>query len=259
MKQRADFIGRSRELTVLSRAYQSKEAEMVAVIGRRRVGKTYLIRHAYEEQIAFEMTGLQHGTKGSQLQNFTDQLTLYAQSSLPITIPENWQEAFQLLIKYLEGRKDAQKSVVFFDELPWIATRKSGFLDAFGLFWNSWASRNNVVVVICGSAASWMINKVVKNKGGLYNRITKRVFLKPFNLAETEAFLLSRGVRMDRYQILQLYMAMGGIPHYLKEVVSGKSAVQNIDDICFSEDGLLNAEFENLYFALFDHAEKHIA
>lgn len=232
---------------------------MVAVIGRRRVGKTYLVRQVYEADTVFEMTGLQHGAKGEQLQNFADQLTAYSGSFLPVERPANWQAAFQLLIRYVESLSSRKKKVVFFDELPWIATPRSGFLSAFGLFWNSWASRKNLVVVICGSAASWMINKVVRNTGGLYNRITKRVFLKPFNLAETEEFLNSRGVRMDRYPMLQLYMAMGGIPHYLKEVVPGKSAVQNVDEICFAENGLLNAEFENLYYALFDDADRHIA
>ncbi len=253
------FVGRQEELTVLRRAYNSPEAEMVAVIGRRRVGKTYLIREAYGAQLAFEMTGLQNSSKTRQLQNFADQLNQYANTTLPVAVPKDWQAAFQLLIKYLEGQTDAKKKVIFFDELPWIATARSGFLSAFGLFWNSWASRRNIVVVICGSAASWMINKVVRNRGGLYNRITKRVFLKPFKLSETEAFLHSRGVRMDRYPVLQLYMAMGGIPHYLKEVVPGLSAVQNIDAICFAEGGLLKSEFDNLYFALFDNADRHVS
>jgi|AntRauTorckE5430_2_1112549.scaffolds.fasta_scaffold07563_3 hypothetical protein len=254
-----DFVGRIPELAMLERALTSAEAEMVAIIGRRRVGKTYLIRRAYERHMVFEMTGLQHGAKRVQLRNFADQLRAYSGSSIPLETPHNWQAAFQLLIHHLESLVSSEKQVIFFDEVPWIATPRSDFLSAFGLFWNSWASRKSVVVVICGSAASWMINKVVKNRGGLYNRITKRVFLKPFNLAETEHFLVSRGVRMDHYQILQVYMAMGGIPHYLKEVVPGKSAVQNVDDICFAEGGLLSSEFENLYFALFDDAARHIA
>lgn len=254
----SEFVGRERELAALERAAATNEAEMVAVIGRRRVGKTYLIRRAYHENIVFEMTGLQHATKDDQLQNFSDQLTAYSNSPLPIEKPKNWQAAFQLLIRYIEGLASDRKQVVFFDELPWISTPRSGFLSAFGLFWNSWASRKNIVIVICGSAASWMINKVVRNTGGLYNRITKRIHLKPFNLAETSEFLQSRNVRMDHYQTLHLYMAMGGIPHYLKEVVAGKSSVQNIDEICFADSGLLHSEFENLYYALFEEADRHI-
>lgn len=203
-----DFVGRIPELAMLERALTSAEAEMVATIGRRRVGKTYLIRRAYERHMVFEMTGLQHGAKRVQLRNFADQLRAYSGSSIPLETPHNWQAAFQLLIHHLESLVSSEKQLIFFDEVPWIATPRSDFLSAFGLFWNSWASRKSVVVVICGSAASWMINKVVKNRGGLYNRITKRVFLKPFNLAETEHFLVSRGVRMDHYQMLQVYMAM---------------------------------------------------
>jgi hypothetical protein len=163
------------------------------------------------------------------------------------------------LIDYLESLNTNVKKVIFLDELPWLATHKSGFLRALGMFWNSWASRNSIVLVICGSAASWMIQKVVNHKGGLHNRITKRLHLKPFSLAETQLFLQSRNVHIDPYQTVQLYMAMGGIPHYLKEVKPGKSAVQNIQDICFSETGLLRDEFSRLYPALFDDAEKHIA
>ncbi|HFB99635.1 MAG TPA: ATP-binding protein, partial [Phaeodactylibacter sp.] len=148
--------------------------------------------------------------------------------------------------------------IVFFDELPWLATKKSGFLRAFGFFWNNWASKNNVVVVICGSAASWMIEKVVRDKGGLHNRITKRINLKPFSLAETEVFFKSQNVKLNRYHTVLIYMIMGGIPHYLKEVKAGKSAVQNINDICFSNEGLLTDEFVNLYPALFEHSDHHI-
>ena len=144
------------------------------------------------------------------------------------------------------------------DELPWMSTHKSGFLRALGWFWNSWAVKKNVVVVICGSAASWMIQKVVRDRGGLHNRITRRISLEAFNLAETEKFLKLKSPNIDKYQILQIYMAMGGVPHYLKEIEAGKSAVQNIDEICFSKNGLLQHEFSLLYPALFENSEEHI-
>jgi uncharacterized protein len=151
------------------------------------------------------------------------------------------------------------KHVLFFDELPWLASKRSGFLEAFGYFWNTWASRQSLVVVICGSAASWMIQNVVNNRGGLHNRITQRIFLEPFTLAETEQYLMGRHMRFSRYQIVQLYMAMGGIPHYLQAIQPGRSAVQAIDDLCFSKSGLLQDEFKRLYPALFSNAEMHIA
>ncbi|MEZ4984744.1 MAG: ATP-binding protein [Saprospiraceae bacterium] len=252
------FIGREQEQSILMKAFHSGEPEMVAVLGRRRVGKTFLVRKVYAGLIDFEMTGIQHGETSEQLQHFSDRLNYHAKPLLPFKVPVNWQEAFQMLITYLEKQADTKKAIVFLDEFPWIAGQQSDFLKAFGLFWNSWASQNNIVVVICGSAASWMITHVVRDKGGLHNRITRRIHLQPFSLWETELFLQSRGVQLDRYHILQLYMALGGVPQYLKEVEGGKTATQNIDQICFSANGLLKEEFSQLYPALFDHADNHL-
>lgn len=252
------LVGRTEEKAILKKALESNEPEMVAVIGRRRVGKTFLVRSFYGDRIQFEVTGLQSATREEQLLNFTNRLNTYARPVVPLPPPANWLQAFQMLLTYLETKTGRRKIVVFIDELPWLATRKSGFLKGLSFFWNSWASQKNIVVVICGSAASWMIQKVVRHKGGLHNRITRRIYLEAFNLLETEAFLKSKGVRMDRYQILQTYMAMGGIPHYLKEIEAGKSAVQNIDQICFTKNGLLRDEFSLLYPALFDNPEDHI-
>ena len=257
MKQK--LIGRKEEKKILERALNSPEAEMVAVIGRRRVGKTFLVQNVYKKRIVFEITGLQNNPLANQLRVFQDQLTEFSKSSLPIQQPKDWLEAFQLLKTYLKSQMGEEKKVVFFDELPWLATHKSGFLSAFGYFWNTWAVRQNIVVVICGSAASWMIKKVVNSTGGLHNRITKRIYLYPFTLAETEAYLKSRHHDFTRYQILQLYMAMGGIPHYLKEIEIGKSAIQNIDYLCFSKNGMLNDEFLRLYPSLFTKASNHFA
>ena len=253
------LIGRQEEQRILQKALTSSEAEMVAVIGRRRVGKTFLVETVCKEQLAFEITGLQKEPMLKQLRNFQDQLSEYSQSTLPVKLPKDWQEAFQLLRTYLKTKVGNQKKVIFFDELPWLATHKSGFLSAFGYFWNSWAAKQNIVVVICGSAAAWMIQKVVNDKGGLHNRITKRIHLEPFTLAETATYLQSRNIDFNHYQIVQLYMAMGGIPHYLKEVENGRSAIQNIDAICFSKNGLLRDEFLRLYPSLFSNPDKHFA
>lgn len=252
------LIGRQKEQNILKETLESNEAEMLSIIGRRRVGKTFLVTHSYQKEIAFEITGIQNASRQLQLRNFRDVLTEYTKSNLPLEIPKDWLAAFQQLKMYLKPLVATQRVVVFFDELPWLDTHKSGFLQAFGYFWNSWASKQNLVVVICGSAASWIIQKVVKDTGGLHNRITKRIHLYPFTLAETEAYLQHRNIRFDRYQLLQLYMAIGGIPHYLKEIKKGLSAAQNIDDICFSETGLLKDEFSNLYAALFKNSEKHL-
>lgn len=253
------LIGRKEEQKILLSALETGEAEMVAVYGRRRVGKTFLIKQTYGKRIVFELTGLQAAKNAGQLQNFSLQLTERMQSPLPVKVPDNWLEAFFMLAQYLRDRDDRDKQVVFFDEVPWLAGPRSGFLMGLSWFWNSFAVSRNLVVVICGSAASWMIRKIVNDRGSLHNRITKRILLNPFTLSETEAYLQSRQLHFNHYQIAQLYMAMGGIPHYLKAVEAGKSAVQNINDICFLPSGLLYDEFLRLYPALFARADNHMA
>ncbi|MDX2249646.1 MAG: ATP-binding protein [Bacteroidia bacterium] len=253
------FIGRKKELEILQKTLYSEEPEMVAVIGRRRVGKTFLVRTAFAGQLDFEITGTQNASTREQLKNFAIRIREFFGEDALSTTPGNWMDAFEVLMRQLDRKQTKGKWVVFLDELPWLASHKSGFLNAFSFFWNSWATQKNIVIVICGSAASWMIQKVVYHKGGLHNRITKRIDLQPFNLCETEAFLRARNLTFDRYQLLLLYMAMGGIPHYLKEIEGGKSAAQNIDALCFSNSGLLRDEFSKLYPALFEHADNHIA
>ncbi len=254
-----NFIGRASEQTTLLATLGSAEPEMVAVIGRRRVGKTFLIKNTYADRIAFEVTGVQNAGLSEQLQNFAFKINKTFYGGEAKLKPKNWLEAFQMLIIALEKQQYPQKMVVFLDELPWFDSRKSGFLRALGFFWNSWCADQNIVVVICGSAASWMIDQVVNDRGGLHNRITRRLDLQPFNLYETEQYLQSRNIRLDRYQILQVYMVFGGIPHYLKEMLPGKSATENIGTVCFSPGSTLSNEFQNLYPALFENAANHSA
>jgi uncharacterized protein len=253
------LIGREEEILTLKELLDSNESELVSVIGRRRVGKTFLIESVYADRMAFSVTGIQNATIYKQLKQFITALNLKTKPIVPVPVPKSWLDAFYLLIIYLEQTATPEKRVVFFDEMPWLATHRSDFLNAFGFFWNSWAVKNNIVVAICGSAASWMIQKVVHNKGGLYNRITKRINLRPFSLYETELYLQKRGLNFNRYQITELYMAMGGIPHYLKEIKKGESVAQNIDRICFTPNGSLYDEFEQLYPSLFDYSDNHIA
>lgn len=260
MKNELHLVGREAEKEILLNVLETPEAELVAVLGRRRVGKTFLVRSVYQSLIWFELTGLQNVTLKRQLSNFSIHLRNAFGEIAPKEKPTDWLEAFQQLIECWEKNIDPTiKSVVFLDELPWLAGRKSGFLDGLSYFWNSWAVKKNVVIVICGSAASWMIQQVVYNKGGLHNRITRRIHLMPFNLHETDTFLRSKNVVLDPFQISQIYMAMGGIPHYLKEIEPGKSAIQNIEKICFSSTGLLNDEFMKLYPSLFENAIHHIS
>jgi AAA+ ATPase superfamily predicted ATPase len=252
------MIGRKKELAILANAYAGQKPELIAVFGRRRVGKTYLIQSFFEGKIDFELTGLKDGTKEQQLRNFTYGLK-DAQKSVDLPAqPTDWLEAFHQLKTYLESLADSEKrKVVFIDELPWMAAGKSDFLTGFSYFWNSYAAKANIVVVICGSATAWMIQKIINDKGGLHNRVTRRIHLQAFTLAETEAYFQERHIVFDRYQLLLLYMTMGGIPHYLDQVEGGKSAIQNIDDICFQPQGLLRTEFDNLYSSLFANPERY--
>jgi len=253
-----NIIGRAEEQVLLEKILQSGEPELVAIYGRRRVGKTFLIHNVFEKQLAFELSGIHNATLDQQLENFSGALSTVA-GGLPLAKPESWIKAFAMLTSYLTPIIKRQKKVIFFDEFPWISTPRSGFMQAFEHFWNTWASRqNNLVVVICGSAASWMIRKVINNKGGLYNRVTRRIRLLPFSIGETAAYLRARHINLDKYQVLQVYMAMGGIPHYLKEIEKGESSVQVIDRLCFTKEGLLHDEFKSLYHSLFDGAGTHI-
>lgn len=254
------LIGREDEKELLEKALQSGKGELIAIYGRRRVGKTFLIRSVYEKDMLFEFSGVHNAKAKDQLQNFTLVLQSVSKSKIPLIVPDNWLFAFEQLKDYLTPIVKRKRGVVFFDEFPWIHTHKSGFLQAFDHFWNGWASREtNLVVVICGSAASWMIRNVVNSKGGLHNRLTERIRLLPFNLYETETYLNNKGVKLERYLVVQIYMAMGGVPHYLQFVQQGKSAAQNIDALCFSQNGFLRQEFKNLYQSLFDEAKDHIA
>lgn len=254
------FIGREAEQLVLKEALTSPEAELVAVFGRRRVGKTFLIRHVYAKQMAFEFSGMKDTPAKVQLERFRLAVVKTFAMEQPPTKLTSWFLAFDFLASQLERMKSRQKKIVFLDEFPWMDSPRSGFLAAFDHFWNSWGTKQDrLVVVICGSAASWMIHNLIRNKGGLHNRLTRRIRLMPFTLRETEQFLLSMRLPYKRYQILQLYMMLGGIPHYLKEMRRGESVEQNVDRLFFTPDGLLREEFNNLYPALFDQAERHIA
>lgn len=252
-------IGRPEEKAILQMIEKSAEAELLAVYGRRRVGKTFLIRNGFSKPPVFEFSGIHHASREQQLESFSLALTAATGTTMALATPASWLQAFNMLKQYLSPLLKNDRSVIFIDEFPWIDTPRSGFLPAFENFWNSWASmEKNLVVVICGSAASWMIKKVINNRGGLHNRVSRRIRLLPFSVGETAAYLKSRNIILNQYQLLQLYMALGGIPQYLKEIQPGDSAAQTIDRLCFTKDGLLNDEFKNLYHSLFDSAQNHI-
>lgn len=255
------IIGRAQEKARLDKIMSSRQPEFLALYGRRRVGKTYLIRQHLKANIVFDLSGSKEGSKVQQIRNFFDEYLFRTQARLETQMPRDWQECFRYLAHYLAQLPPTDgKHVVFLDEMPWLDTPRSGFVPALEFFWNQHLSRmDNVLLIACGSASSWIRKNLINARGGLYNRVTQRIKLMPFNLHETEIFLQSMGLQMPKYQILEIYMAMGGIPFYLKELEKGKSVPQLIDDICFSRQGLLNEEYGQLYYSLFRNAELHIA
>lgn len=238
--------------------YEHSSSEFISITGRRRVGKTYLVDTLFADRIDFKMVGIQNRSQETQLNNFGRVMSKLRGTSAKEATPESWQFAFFDLEDYLISLGKDKKLVVFFDELPWLATPKSGFLDALGYFWNSWAERENILLIICGSAASWMINKVVRHKGGLHNRVTKRIHLEPFTLSETRNYLLAKNFDYSNYDITETYMVMGGIPFYLNKLKPNLSVAENIENVAFHRGGMLRDEFHSLYAALFDNSERHV-
>lgn len=252
------IVGRIAEQAKLREAFESDKSELIALYGRRRVGKTFLIREFFNKNIVFEVAGLFDGNMNDQVENFTKELKKRTNKS-DLDLLSSWFEVFTTFEAYIDSLKDKKKKVIFIDEFPWIATAKSKFLMAFENFWNTYCTkRDDLIVVICGSAASYMVQKIINNKGGLHNRISRKIRLLPFNLRETELFLTKNGINYTRYDIIQIYMVLGGVPHYLEKIQKGLSVPKNIDYLCFSKDGVLNDEFNKLYVSLFDDSERHM-
>ncbi|HMP28320.1 MAG TPA: ATP-binding protein [Saprospiraceae bacterium] len=257
--EESKVIGRFEEVKILNNLLKTNESELVAVIGRRRVGKTFLVKKTYEKQMIFKLTGIQDASKKEQLENFSIALSEAYQSNVELKQPKSWLTAFNMLKTFINNKTTKTKKVIFLDELPWLASSRSGFLQAFDHFWNSWAVDQNIIVVISGSAATWMITNVLEHKGGLHNRVTKTIKLYPFTLSEVEEYFKSKNINLPRYDILSIYMAIGGIPYYIKEVVRADSAVSAINRICFGKNAHLFGEFDKLYKSLFTNYQDHIA
>jgi AAA+ ATPase superfamily predicted ATPase len=250
------IIGREKEIARLKTYMATQRSEFVAVYGRRRVGKTYLIKELFENQFTFRMTGRENVGMKEQLQNFSYALA----DCLGVeTQPSNWAEAFRALSKAIEALPEGQK-IIFIDELPWCDTPRSNFISALEYFWNSWAYyRSDIKLIVCGSATSWMLNMLINSRGGLHNRVTHKILVSPFSLHETELYFKQNGFDYERPEILDCYMAVGGVAYYLTLFEPGKSVAENINELCFSKNGELVDEFNKLYKSLFKKADNHIA
>lgn len=257
------IIGREQEQKVLKNILDSQEAEFLAIYGRRRVGKTYLIREFFSNKaIYFEVVGQKEGNTQQQIENFITALSQTFYDGIPMQNPGSWKEAIKLLhiqiMKY--EKKKSKKMVVFLDELPWLVTKRSDLLQVLDYYWNCyWSTNRNFILVVCGSAASWMLDHLINARGGLHNRLTKTLLLKPYNLKGVQEFLKFKGILLKPMQILDIFMAFGGVPYYLKQVEKGNSASQIINEVCFQKEGLLYSEFDRLFQSLFQHSELHVS
>ena len=252
------FIGRKNEIRQLTEYYNSGKAEFVAIYGRRRIGKTYLVRNVFRDKFCFDMSGSIGAGIEAQMSNFVHALHDYGYCS--DVEPKTWTDAFFALRSLLKEQiGKGHRLVLFIDELPCLDTPKSGFLQAFEHFWNSWASdHSEIMLIVCGSATSWMVGNLIDSHGGLHNRITHEIHLAPFTLAETEEMLLANGFAWHRLSILQAYSIMGGIPYYLGLLEKDKSLEANIDRLFFAERGELKREYQRLYASLFKNSETYM-
>ncbi len=257
------IVGRATEIELLRAVWDSPDAELVAIYGRRRVGKTHLIREFFEPRadVFLSVVGQKDAALATQLFHFQKELERALYHGAPLPRLRSWDQALSLLSDALELRLKTgtgERVVVFLDELPWLASPRSGLLQSLDHHWNTRLGRlSGLRLVVCGSAASWMLEKLIHAKGGLHNRITRRILLRPFSLREAQDYLVSQGVRFGRAQVLETYLAVGGIPHYLRLFRRGRSAAQNIGSVCFDRGGPLHDEFDRLFASLFSNAEIH--
>jgi AAA+ ATPase superfamily predicted ATPase len=255
-----ELIGRESEIKVLSQILKSPNAELAVLYGRRRVGKTHLIRSYFaQNSLYIEFTGIQKGKLSRQLQAFSEKLSSALFNNIPLKVPTSWHEAFTLLDNEINKLPSSKKVVIFFDELPWMVTKRSQLLQEFDHFWNTrWSTRGNVKIILCGSAASWMIDNIVNATGGLHNRLTRKILLNPFDLSTTQKYLRAMGLRYTHQQVTELYMVTGGIPYYLNNLTKEKSLQQNIEALCFNKNGALYDEFPRLFESLYEQAETNL-
>ena len=244
------MVGRKKEQKRLEEAFRRDEAQLVAVYGRRRVGKTYLIRETFRGRFYFQHAGLAKGTMAEQLTAFRDSLVRSGAKDVPLL--HGWREAFNALERFIVAGGTRSKKVIFIDEMPWIDTPRSKFAMWFEAFWNGWCSaRKDVVFIICGSATSWIVKKVFRNRGGLYNRVTLRIRLEPFSLGECRELCRHMKLGFSDNDIAELFMVFGGVPYYWRFLQRGKSVAQNIDMLFFSKEGQLRHEFDEVFCSLF--------
>ncbi len=255
------IAGRKEELRTLSRILESEVPEFLAIYGRRRVGKTFLIRNFFAEKniIFFDTTGEKKAALKKQINHFTQKIGLVFYNGARLEAGKNWDAAFGALTNAIISAPKNKKIVIFMDEFPWMATKNSGILETLDYYWNQhWSNDKRIKLIICGSSASWIKDKIVNNKGGLHNRLTAKINLSPFNLTDTKEFLIQSGIKLNDRHILEIYMVMGGVPYYLSKIEKGLSATQNIEQLAFKKNSFFLDEFDNLFSSLFEDSEIYV-
>lgn len=254
-----DIFSRKKEITFLDNILSLNKAVFLAVYGRRRIGKTFLIKSFFQSQkkiLWFEVTGKKNANTAMQLEIFYDSLVKSFPDLYETAVPKNWKQAFKTLNNQIERIDKNKKVVIFLDELPWLAGKKPDLLSWIDFYWNSqWVKNKNFIFIVCGSAAGWMLEKLIHNKGGLHNRITHRMHLQALSLSETKQYLQAKNFKWNNQQIIEAYACTGGVPFYLDQLKKSLSAAQNIQTMCFNKNGLMYDEYERLFASLFNNHE----
>lgn len=254
------LVGRKHEIGELNDVLSSKRSEFLVVYGRRRIGKTFLIKEHFKNKPCtfFHVTGIKDGTLNEQLQVFTQTIADLFYDGADIATPNTWMKAFDSLNRIIQKQPSNKPIIIFMDEFPWMATKRSRLLQSLEYYWNRhWEDLPHLKLIVCGSSASWIVKKILYHKGGLHNRITRQMVLKPFSLQETKAFLEAQNIKIPHQQVIDIYLTLGGIPFYLEGLKSNTSVLNNINNLCFKETGLLFYEFDKLFQSLFDNHENY--
>jgi uncharacterized protein len=256
------LIGRKKEQTELEEIFSSKKPEFVLIYGRRRIGKTFLIKKFFLKKscVFFNVTGIKDGALSEQLIEFSKSIGECFYHGATIAAPDSWMKAFDELNKAISSHSKNKKIILFMDEFPWMATKKSRLIQALEYYWNQyWSDNGNLKLIICGSSAAWIVKKILYQKGGLHNRVTRQIILKPFDLIETRQFLKENNIELTPASVLQLYLVFGGVPFYLEQLKRNQSVAANINNLCFKESSILFNEFDKLFQSLFDNYNDYLS
>ncbi len=251
------FIGRTYELQQLQDKYNTNKSELVAIYGRRRIGKSSLVeKFAEDKEFFYKFEGIEGENTKGQMTTFAKILGNYVDDSFLDKIDfDSWHGLFQYLTERLVDNKNRQKKLVlFFDEIQWMAVRRDRMISIIKYFWDNFWKNMNVVLILCGSIASFMVKRIIHSKA-LYGRITLEILLKGLWPDEAAKFF---GNKRSNEEILKYLLVLGGVPRYLEEINLNRSFNQNINTLCFSKNGLLLNEIDKIFYSQFKEVETYL-